>query len=158
MAQWTAWSDQILSTGGIHDPDHPRTLRSEHVLERLFDLFVQRGLPDYIRPDSRAEFTETFVRDWLGKIGVKTLCIQPGSAWENGYADSFNGRLRDEPLNGELFYTLREVQILIARWRQNYNAFRPHSSLGYKPPAPEAVEVGPPTGRMFTSAAELALT
>ena len=89
---------------------------------------------------------------------MKTLYIQPGSPWENGYVESFKEKLGDELLNGELFNTLREAQILIERWRREYNAFRPHSSLGYKPPAPEAVEVGPPTGRMFTSATELALT
>jgi len=138
--------------------DVARGLRSEHVLERLFDLFVQRGLPDYIRSDNGAEFTATAVREWLGKIGVKTLYIQPGSPWENGYVESFNGKLRDELLNGELFYTLCEAQILIERWRREYNAFRPHSSLGYQPPAPEVLEVRPPTGRILTPEIELALT
>ncbi len=117
-------------------------------LERLFNLFVRRGTPDYIRSDNGAEFTAMAVREWLGKIGVKTLYIQPGSPWENGYVESFNGKLRDELLNGELFYTLQEAQILIERWRREYNQIRPHSSLGYQPPAPEAVEVGPPKGRM----------
>ena len=79
------------------------------------------------------------VRAWLGRIGVKTLFIEPGSPWENGYNESFNGKLRDELLNGEIFYTLKEAQVLIDRWRQHYNTIRPHSSLGYRPPAPETV-------------------
>jgi putative transposase len=78
------------------------------------------------------------VRNWLGRIGVKTLFIEPGSPWENGYNESFNGKLRDEVLNREVFYTL-QAQVMIERWRQVYNTFRPHSSLGYLPPAPEAV-------------------
>ncbi len=90
------------------------------------------------------------MRDWLGKLGVKTLTIEPGSPWENGYVESFNGKLRDELLNGELFYTLQEAQILIERWRREYNEIRPHSSLGYQPPAPEAVEIGSPISRIFT--------
>ena len=127
-----------------------RSLRPEHVLERLFELFVQRGTPDYIRSDNGAEFTATAVREWLWRLDVKTLYIEPGSPWENGYVESFNGKLRDELLNGELFYTLQEAQILIERWRCEYNEFRPHSSLGYQPPAPEAVEIGPPMDRTFT--------
>ena len=79
------------------------------------------------------------VREWLGPVGVKTLYIEPGSPWENGYNESFNGKLRDELLNGEIFYTLKEAQILIERWRQEYNTVRPHSALGYRPPAPEAI-------------------
>ena len=130
--------------------DVARSLRSEHVLERLFELFVQRGTPDYIRSDNGAEFTATAVREWLGRIGVRTLYIEPGSPWENGYVESFNGKLRDELLNGELFYTLQEAQILIERWRREYNEFRPHSSLGYRPPAPEAIEIEPPMDRIFT--------
>ncbi len=137
--------------------DVARALRSEHVLERLFDLFVRRGLPDYIRSDNGAEFAATAVREWLGKLGVKTLYIEPGSPWENGYVESFNGKLRDELLNGELFYTLQEAQILIERWRREYNEIRPHSSLGYQPPAPEALEIGPPISRFFTPNTELAL-
>ncbi len=137
--------------------DVARTLRSEQVLERLFDLFLRRGTPDSIRSDNGAEFTATAVRDWLGKIGVKTLYIEPGSPWENGYVESFNGKLRDELLNGELFYTLQEAQILIERWRRDYNEIRPHSSLGYRPPAPEAVEIGQPISRIITPNIELAL-
>ena len=73
------------------------------------------------------------------KVGVKTLFIEPGSPWENGYIESFNGKLRDELLNGEIFYTLLEAKVLIERWREHYNRVRPHSSLGYRPPAPETI-------------------
>jgi putative transposase len=79
------------------------------------------------------------VRGWLGRVGVATLFIEPGSPWENGYVESFNGKLRDELLNGEIFTTLHEAQVLIERWRRHYNAVRPHSSLGYRPPAPETI-------------------
>jgi putative transposase len=79
------------------------------------------------------------VRRWLGRIGVQTLYIEPGSPWENGYNESFNSKLRDELLNGEIFTTLREAQVLIERWRRHYNTVRPHSSLGYRPPAPETI-------------------
>ena len=85
------------------------------------------------------EFTAHAVRDWLGRIGVKTLYIEPGSPWENGYNDSFNSKLRDEILNTEIFYTLKEAKVLIERWRHHYNTIRPHSSLGYRPPAPETI-------------------
>ena len=117
-----------------------RSLRSEHVLECLGELFVQRGTPDYIRSDNGSEFTAHAVREWLkDEIGVTPLFIEPGSPWENGYVESFNGKFRDELLNGEIFYTLREAQVIIERWRREYNTFRPHSSLGYRPPAPETV-------------------
>ena len=116
-----------------------RQLRSDDVLHLLAGLFVERGVADHIRSDNGPEFTATAVREWLGKIGVKTLFITPGSPWENGYNESFNGRLRDELLNGEIFYTLREAQVLIENWRRHYNTIRPHSALGYRPPAPEAV-------------------
>jgi putative transposase len=120
--------------------DVARSLRSEHVLECLGELFVQRGTPDYIRSDNGSEFTAHAVREWLkDEIGVTPLFIEPGSPWENGYVESFNGRFRDELLNGEIFYTLREAQVIIERWRHEYNTFRPHSSLGYRPPAPETV-------------------
>ncbi len=97
-----------------------------------------RGVPEHIRSDNGPEFTALAVRDWLGKVGVKTLFITPGSPWENGYNESFNGTLRDQLLNGEIFYTLHEAKVLLERWRWHYNHVRPHSSLGYKPPAPEA--------------------
>jgi len=116
-----------------------RQLKSDDVLAVLTDLFVKHGPPAHIRSDNGAEFTANAVREWLGRIGVKTLYIEPGSPWENGYCESFNGKLRDELLNGEIFYTLREAQILISRWREHYNTVRPHSSIGYLPPAPEAI-------------------
>ena len=115
-----------------------RHIRSGDVLHVLADLFTQRGVPDYIRSDNGSEFTAIAVREWLSRVGVKTLYIAPGSPWENGYNESFNGSLRDELLNGEIFYTLAEARVLIEAWRRHYNTVRPHSSLGYRPPAPEA--------------------
>ncbi len=120
--------------------DVARSLKSGDVLERLSDLFVRRGVPSYIRSDNGAEFTATKVRQWLAKVGVKTLFIQPGSPWENGYIESFNGKLRDELLAREQFDTLLEGKVLIERWRRHYNTARPHSSLGYRAPAPEATQ------------------
>ena len=119
--------------------DVARRLSSEDVLERLTWLFVTRGVPEYLRSDNGSEFTCTAVRSWLAKVGVGTLFIEPGSPWENGYVESFNGKLRDELLDREIFYTLLEAKVLIERWREHYNRFRPHSSLGYRPPAPEAI-------------------
>jgi len=119
--------------------DVSRSLTSEDVLERLSDLFIHRGPPEYIRSDNGPEFTAHRVRDWLKNVGVKTLFIEPGSPWENGFIEAFNGKLRDELLNTELFDTLLEARVLIERWRIHYNTVRLHSSLGYKPPAPEAV-------------------
>ena len=120
--------------------DVARRLSSEDVLERLSDLFVRRGVPDHVRSDNGSEFTARSVRDWLGRVGVRTLFIEPGSPWENGYVESFNGKLRDELMNREIFDTLLEAKVLIERWRREYNHVRPHSSLGYRPPAPEAIE------------------
>ena len=114
-----------------------RRLTSQDVLDALFALFINRSVPEYIRSDTGTEFTAKAVRKWLGKLGVGTLFIEPGSPWENGYVESFNGKLRDELLNREIFTTLTEAKILIENWRREYNAIRPHSSLGYKPPAPE---------------------
>jgi len=119
--------------------DVARRLRSDDVLFRLAELFIQRGVPQHLRSDNGPEFAAKAVRTWLQRIGVQALFITPGSPWENGYIESFNGRLRDELLNRELFDTLWEVQILVERWRQTYNRIRPHSALGYRPPAPEAV-------------------
>lgn len=116
-----------------------RRLNSQDVLAVLGRLFIDRGVPDHIRSDNGGEFTAKAVRNWLTEMGVKTLFIEPGSPWENGYNESFNGKLRDECLNTELFYTLREAQIIIERWRREYNTIRPHSSLGYRPPAPETL-------------------
>ncbi len=119
--------------------DVARKLKSDDVLERLSDLFVRRGVPGHIRSDNGPEFTAKKVRSWLGRVGVTTLYIEPGSPWENGYIESFNGKLTDELLEGEVFDTLLEAKVLIERWRVRYNTVRPHSSLGYRPPAPEAV-------------------
>ena len=120
--------------------DVARSLTSISVLERLAHLFVQRGAPEYIRSDNGPEFTAEKVRRWLKRVAVQTLFIEPGNPWENGYVESFNGKLRDELLNREIFYTLTEAQVLVERWRRDYNWHRPHSSLGYRPPAPEAIE------------------
>ena len=114
-----------------------RHLRSDVVLQVLTDLFTRYGAPDYIRSDNGSEFTTKSVRAWLPRVGVKTLYIEPGSPWENGYNESFNGKLRDELLNGEIFYSLTEAKVLIEQWRIHYNHLRPHSALGYRPPAPE---------------------
>jgi putative transposase len=120
-----------------------RRLTSEDVLERLTQLFAARGTPGYIRSDNGSEFTAQAVRNWLAALGVKPLFIEPGSPWENGYCESFNGKLRDELLNTELFDTLLEARILVERWRRHYNTVRPHSALGYVPPAPEATQPRP---------------
>jgi transposase InsO family protein len=116
-----------------------RRLTSQTVIEQLAELFITKGIPEHIRSDNGPEFTAKAVRQWLERLGVKTLFIEPGSPWENGYIESFNGKLRDELLNGEIFTTLLEAQVLIEQWRQEYNHIRPHSSLGYRPPAPRAI-------------------
>ena len=115
-----------------------RRLRSDDVLEQLAWLFTQRGVPEHIRSDNGSEFTAEVVRDWLSKVGVQTQYITPGSPWENGYNERFNGSLRDELLNREIFYSLKEAKVLVERWRVEYNTVRPHSSLGYRSPAPES--------------------
>ena len=117
-----------------------RRLQSKHVLECLSELLVKRGTPAYIRSDHGPEFTEAAVRKWLGQVGVGTLFIEHGSPWENRYVKSFNGKFRAELLNREIFDTLLEAQVLVERWRHEYNTFRSHSALGYRPPAPEAIE------------------
>jgi len=101
-----------------------RHIRADDVLQCLTDLFIEHGAPEHIRSDNGPEFTAKAVRNWLGRIGVETLFIEPGSPWENGYNESFNGKLRDELLNGEVFYTLKEAQLLRERWRQEYNTFQ----------------------------------
>ena len=116
-----------------------RKLNSQDVIDELFKLFIYRGIPDYIRSDNGGEFTAKAVRKWLNRLGVKTLFIDPGSPWENGYIESFNGKFRDELLDREVFTTLLEAQVLIEGWRREYNQVRPHSSLHYRPPAPEAI-------------------
>jgi transposase InsO family protein len=114
-----------------------RSITSQDVLDELYRLFLLRGTPKHIRSDNGSEFTAKKVRRWLHEVDVNTLFIEPGSPWENGYIESFNGKLRDEFLNREVFDTLLEAQVLIERWRKEYNQIRPHSSLGYRPPAPE---------------------
>ncbi|MCA9296228.1 MAG: IS3 family transposase, partial [Phycisphaerales bacterium] len=121
--------------------DVARKLKSDDVLEQLAGLFATRGVPEHIRSDNGSEFTAKTVREWLQNVGVQTQFITPGSPWENGYNERFNGTLSNELLNREIFYTLKEAKVLIERWRVQYNTVRPHSSLGYKPPAPEAVLV-----------------
>ena len=116
-----------------------RRLRSDDVLQCLTELFTWRGVPEHIRSDNGSEFTARALRRWLERVGTKTLFIEPGSPWENGYNESFNGKLRDEFLNREVFYTLQELQILLEQWRRTYNHIRPHSALGYRPPAPQTI-------------------
>ena len=116
-----------------------RKLNSIDVVDALTDLFILRGPPAFIRSDNGPEFIAQKVRDWIGAVGAKTAYITPGSPWENGYCESFNARFRDELLNGEIFYTLKEAKIIIEQWRKHYKRKRPHSALGWRPPAPEAV-------------------
>ena len=114
-----------------------RRLKSIDVIDLLSDLFILRGTPEHIRSDNGPEFLATAVREWIAAVGAKTAYITPGSPWENGFIESFNARLRDELLDGEIFYTLREAQIVIESWRRHYNTIRPHASVGYRAPAPE---------------------
>ena len=115
------------------------SIKSDDVIGVLASLFISEGIPDYIRSDNGSEFTAKNVRDWLGKLKVNTAYITPGSPWENGYNERFNGILRDELLNGEIFYSLTEAKVIIENWRKHYNQIRPHRSLGYNPPAPKAM-------------------
>ena len=114
-----------------------RSITSQDVLDQLYMLFLVRGVPEHIRSDNGPEFTSKAVREWLSNLGVMALFIEPGSPWGNGYVESFNGKLGDEFLNGELFNTLAEARILIEWWRKEYNQVRPHSALGYRPPSPQ---------------------
>jgi len=116
-----------------------RRLGSLDVIETLAEVMLWRGIPEHIRSDNGPEFIAQDLRKWLAKVGTGVLYIEPGSPWENGYCESFNGKLRDECLNGEIFYSLKEAQIVIEQWRVEYNTRRPHSALGYRPPAPAAV-------------------
>ena len=116
-----------------------RKLKAIDVIDVLSDLFIARGVPGHIRSDNGPEFVAKAVQEWIGAVGAKTAYIAPGSPWENGYIESFNARLRDELLDGEIFYSLKEAQIVIESWRRHYNAVRPHESLGYRPPAPEVL-------------------
>jgi len=120
-----------------------RKFTADDVQAVLADLFIERGVPEYIRSDNGPEFTAERVKDWLPKVGVKTLFIEPGSPWENGYNESFNGKFRDELLDGEIFDTVWEARVIAEKWRKEYNTKRPHSSLGYRPPAPEAYSIEP---------------
>ena len=116
-----------------------RKISSQDVIDELFNLFIFRGIPEHIRSDNGPEFTAKAVRRWLNRLGVKTLFIERGSPWENGYIESFNGKMRDELLAREIFTTLKEAKVLIEQWRREYNQRRPHSALRYQPPAPEAI-------------------
>lgn len=121
-----------------------RQFNHADVIDALTDLFCTRGIQAHIRSDNGPEFTARRVREWLDRLAVRPLFIEPGSPWENGYIESFNGKMRDELLNGEIFYSLKEAQILIEQWRRVYNTVRPHSALRYRPPAPEAILVASP--------------
>ena len=121
-----------------------RKLGSAEVIDVLTDLFIARGVPAHLRSDNGPEFVAKAVKGWIAGVGARTAYIEPGSPWENGYVESFNGKLRDELLDCEVFHTLREAQVLIEQWRQHFNTVRPHSALGHRPPAPEAVMPGPP--------------
>ena len=114
-----------------------RKLKSTDVIDVLSDLFILRGVPEHVRSDNGPEFVAKTVQEWITAVGAKTAYIAPGSPWENGFIESFNARLRDELLDGEIFYTLREAQVVIESWRRHFNTVRPHGSLKYKPPAPE---------------------
>jgi putative transposase len=116
-----------------------RRLRSTDVIDVPSELMILRGAPSHVRSDNGPEFAAKAVREWISAVGSRTAFIEPGSPWENGYCESFNARLRDELLNGEIFYTLAEAKVVIEGWRRHYNAIRPHSALGYRPPAPEAL-------------------
>jgi transposase InsO family protein len=118
-----------------------RRINSFGVIETMADVMLERGVPEHIRSDNGPEMTAKIVRDWFARLGAKTLYIEPGSPWENGYCESFNGKLRDECLNGEIFYSLKEASIIIAQWRKHYNSIRPHSALRYRPPAPQTSTV-----------------
>jgi len=120
-----------------------RSLTSHNVIEVLTELFIERGVPVHIRSDNGPEFIAKRVRDWLEKLQVRPLYIEPGSPWENGYIESFNGKMRDELLNLEIFYSLKEAQVLIEMWRRHYNTIRPHSALGYRPPVPASILIQP---------------
>ncbi len=120
-----------------------RKTRAHDVLEVLTDLFARHGPPEHLRSDNGPEFTAKLVRRWLARLRVQTLYIAPGSPWESGYNESFNGKLRDEFLNGEIFYTLPEATVLVEQWRRLYNTVRPHRAHGGLPPAPETIKPSP---------------
>lgn len=131
-----------------------RKLKSTDVIDVLSDLFILRGIPMHVRSDNGPEFIAQALRDWLSAVGSNTAYIMPGSPWENGYCESFNSKLRDELLNGEIFYTLKEAKIVIETWRRHYNTIRPHSSLRYQPPAPEVLQWPAPQTQQATPATQ----
>ena len=131
-----------------------RKLKSTDVIDVLSDLFILRGIPTHVRSDNGPEFIAQALRDWLAAVGSKTAYIMPGSPWENGYCESFNSKLRDELLNGEIFYTLKGAKIVIETWRKHYNTIRPHSSLRYQPPAPEVLQWLAPQHQQATPATQ----
>ncbi len=126
-----------------------RQLNNQDVLDVLTDLFCERGVPVHLRSDNGSEFTAKHVREWLRRLAVKPLFIEPGSPWENGYIESFNGKTRDELLDREIFYSIKETQVLVEMWRNHYNTIRPHSSLGYRPPVPATIVLQPSCFQLF---------
>ena len=120
-----------------------RRINAIGVIETLADAMLFEGVPTYIRSDNGPEMVAKVLREWLTGLGTRNLYIEPGSPWENGFCESFNGKLRDERLNGEIFYSLREAQVVIEKWRTHYNTKRPHSALGYRPPAPVTIAPNP---------------
>ena len=122
--------------------DVARSIKATNLIETLRQLFAVRGRSRFIRSDNGPEFVAQAVRDWLAESSVETLYIEPGSPWENGYCESFNSRLRDELLNRELFMDLREAKVVVEDYRLDYNHRRPHSALGYVPPASFAAKAG----------------
>jgi transposase InsO family protein len=127
------------ASGYVQHTAVDRSIKSDDVLHTLSNLFLIYGIPENIRSDNGPEFTAKAVRRWLERLGIKTAFIEPGSPWENGYNESFNGKLRDELLNREIFYNIKEAKVVIENWRKEYNTVRPHSSLDYRPPAPETI-------------------
>ena len=119
----------------------PGRIRAGDALEVFADLMARHGIPEHIRSDNGPEMVAKVLRRWLKRLGTEPIYITPGSPWENGYCESFNGKLRDELLNGEIFYTLKEAQVVIESWRCHYNTLRPHSALGYRPPAPDTTTI-----------------
>jgi putative transposase len=120
-----------------------RRINAIGVIETLADTMLFEGLPTYVRSDNGPEMVAKVLREWLTGLGTRNLYIEPGSPWENGFCESFNGKLRDECLNGEIFYSLREAQVVIEQWRIHYNTKRPHSALRYRPPAPLTIAAKP---------------
>ena len=132
---------ELCEAHRIHRKDirkyYERWIKAMDVLHALAELFILRAVPENLRSDNGSEFTAEMVRDWLGRLGVKTLFFEAGSPWENGYIESFSGKLRNELLNGEIFDTVMEARVIAEQWRKHYNTVRPHSALGYQPPVPE---------------------